>query len=92
MVYISIEKYPNDEITGKLYRFDPDGSVEVVLEDLTIPNGIGWSPDGKTMYHTNSLTFTIWAYDFDEEKGTLSNRQPYINVKESLREFDSRKF
>ena len=39
---------------GALYRLDRTGRTEVVLEGLTISNGIGWSPDGRTMYLVDS--------------------------------------
>jgi sugar lactone lactonase YvrE len=57
---------------GSLYRVDLDGSWTKVLGDLTISNGIGWSPDGSRMYHVDSGAATITAYDFDLDKGEIS--------------------
>ena len=39
---------------GALYRLDRDGRTELVLDGLTISNGMGWSPDGATMYLVDS--------------------------------------
>ena len=43
---------------GSLYRLDPDGSVRIVLREITVSNGIGWSPDGGTAYYNVSATLT----------------------------------
>jgi sugar lactone lactonase YvrE len=45
---------------------------------IGVANGIGWSPDGKTMYFTDSPLKTIFAYDFDGATGNISNRRPFI--------------
>jgi len=63
------EKSPD---AGSLYRIDPDGTCTTMLTGLGISNGIGWSPDGATMYHTDTTTRTISAYDFDAATGTIS--------------------
>jgi sugar lactone lactonase YvrE len=56
---------------GSLYRLDPSGKVTTVLRGLTIANGLGWSPDGATMYHVDSGPGTVTAYDFDADSGEL---------------------
>jgi sugar lactone lactonase YvrE len=56
---------------GNLYRLDPGGEVTTVLGGLTIANGLGWSPDGATMYHADSGPGTITAYDFDADSGQI---------------------
>ncbi|KAI9833894.1 MAG: hypothetical protein M1819_003403 [Sarea resinae] len=65
---------------GVLFRLDPDGSLHRVLEGVTIPNGIGWSMDDKTMYFTDSPTKNIFAFDFDAATGEISNRRVFFHV------------
>jgi sugar lactone lactonase YvrE len=48
---------------GRLLRCDPDGSVHVALPTATIANGLGWSPDGRTLYHADSGLGIVTAYD-----------------------------
>ena len=71
-----------------LYRYDPDGSVEIMETGLTIANGLGWSPDGNTFYLTDSFQHKIFAYDFDGEKGTISNRRALVDLSEEAVEPD----
>lgn len=57
---------------GSLYRLDPaTGEVAVVLRGQTIANGLGWSPDGATMYHADTGPATITAFDFDAATGDV---------------------
>src|SRR4051794_19841541 len=56
---------PADRAAGSLFRLDPDGSTRVVITPVTISNGIDWSPDGGTMYYTDTVTRRIDAYPFD---------------------------
>jgi sugar lactone lactonase YvrE len=51
---------------GRLLRCDPDGTVRVVLPRTDIANGLGWSPDGQTLYHADSGTRVVTAYDFED--------------------------
>ncbi|PTB66346.1 hypothetical protein BBK36DRAFT_20028 [Trichoderma citrinoviride] len=60
---------------GFLARFDSCNSKEEVLRDLVIPNGIGWSPDNKTMYFTHSQTREVFAFDYAPETGAVSNKR-----------------
>ncbi len=55
---------PADDRPGRLYRFDPDGSHKVVLDDLQQPNGMGFSPDGKWLYLTESNRQTIHRFAY----------------------------
>ncbi len=69
---------------GTLYRLDPDGSVQAMEHGVGIPNGIGWSPDNRTMYFTDSMTRTIYAYDFSIIDSTLSNRRVFVSPAEEM--------
>lgn len=53
-----------DNAEGRLWRFSAGKEPEVLLEHLSISNGMGFSPDGRTFYHTDSVPSTITAYDY----------------------------
>jgi len=55
-----------------VYRLDPSGSVRLLTKDLTQPNGLAFSPDGKRFYVDDSAQKNIRAYDFAAD-ATLSN-------------------
>jgi sugar lactone lactonase YvrE len=57
---------------GALYRLDLDGTVTTVLDGLTVSNGIGWSPDGGTVYLADSGPGLVHAFDYDLDSGTFA--------------------
>jgi sugar lactone lactonase YvrE len=63
---------------ARLYRVDPNGSVATMLEGLTISNGIGWSPDLRTLYHIETATRRVDAFDFDTDTARIGNRRALI--------------
>ena len=67
---------------GSLYRLDRDGSVSTVLTDVTISNGLAWSPDGGTAYYIDTPTHRIDAFDYDAARG-LSGRRSVLSIPES---------
>lgn len=69
---------------GALHRLDGTGHVDTVLDGLTIPNGIGWSPDGQTMYLVDSGPRVVLAFAFDPERGAISAGRILITVPEGL--------
>ncbi len=69
-----------DAPSGALYRLDPDGSITCHQRDVICANGMGWSPDHRTMYFTESFRYAIYAYDFEAEAGTLSNRRVFATI------------
>jgi sugar lactone lactonase YvrE len=68
------------EPSGVLYRLDPDGGCHPALEGLTVPNGLAWSPDGRTMYLADSPARTIWAYPVAAGSGALGPARVFATV------------
>jgi sugar lactone lactonase YvrE len=68
---------------GALYRVSEDWSVRRMLDNVTISNGIGWSPDDALMYYIDSVTRTVDVFDFDAGDGKIENRRVFVKVVES---------
>jgi sugar lactone lactonase YvrE len=66
-----------DANTAALYRLDRDFSLAVVLDDMMISNGLAFSPDGRTMYHADTPTRIVHAYDYHEGNEPPTNRRPF---------------
>jgi sugar lactone lactonase YvrE len=69
---------------GALYRLDQDGRVELMLNDLTVSNGLGWSPDGETMYLADSGPRLVYAFRFDQLTGNISDGRVLVTVAEHV--------
>jgi L-arabinonolactonase len=67
---------------GRLYRFEPDLSHAVRETGIRTSNGIGWSPDDRTMYYTDTRVSRIHAYDYDIETGENTGRRDFVVVPE----------
>lgn len=66
---------------GALYRYDAAG-LQRVIDGLITPNGLGFSPDGRVMYLSDShpSVQSIWAFDYDTDSGTPSNRRLFVDM------------
>jgi sugar lactone lactonase YvrE len=47
--------------------------------DVVVSNSIAISPDRRTLYFSDTRRFVMWAFDFDEERGVLSNRRVFVD-------------
>ena len=65
---------------GTLSRVTGDGSVDVVLDDVAVSNGTGWSPDGRLMYYIDSPTRRVDV--FDHADGRISGRRTLAEIEE----------
>jgi sugar lactone lactonase YvrE len=70
------------DVSGALHRVSATGP-EQVLGDIGIANGLGWSPDGRLMYFTDSMRSTIWRFAFEPTTGALSARSVFRAVPEA---------
>lgn len=62
---------------GNLFRLDPDLTFTQIESGLTASNGIAFSPDDRTMYHTDTGAARIYAYDFDLDSGAVTSRRVF---------------
>ena len=79
-VFVGTLSEEQDRGAGALHRLDRDGRAVRLLEGLTIPNGIDWSPDGATMYLAESSPGVIYAFSFDADTGALGERRVFAEA------------
>jgi sugar lactone lactonase YvrE len=72
--------YDESPGAGTLYRLELDGMCSTMLTGLTISNGIGWSPDGRTMYLSDSGAGLVEAFDFDGATGAIGGRRTLVYI------------
>jgi sugar lactone lactonase YvrE len=66
--------------TGALYRLDPDGGCQRMVDGVICSNALCWSPDGRTMYHADTLRRVVWAWDSDPDRGEIANRRVFLEL------------
>jgi sugar lactone lactonase YvrE len=64
---------------GFLYRLDDRGCTKM-LDGIAIPNSLCWSPDGRTMYFSDSPKRLIWAFPYDPATGALGERRVFARL------------
>jgi len=67
------------EPLGSFYRVDPSGSVDWLFNDIIVTNSVAVSPDGRTLYMSDTRRFKIWTFDLDLDYGVLSNRRVFAD-------------
>lgn len=63
---------------GRLHVWDGRGPSRVALENLTLPNGLAWSPDNRTMYVVDSVVRHVLRAEFDVDAGELGEPEVLI--------------
>jgi D-xylonolactonase len=71
---------PDGKRLGNLYRLDLEGSLTRVLEGINVSNGLGFTPDRRHMYYTESRAHAIYLFDYDEATGAISNRRVFAQT------------
>ena len=71
---------------GTLYRYTSGAAPHAQLDGFITLNGLAFSPDGRTMYASDShpLVQQIWAFDYDIDTGTPSNRRVFVDMNHFL--------
>ena len=72
---------------GRVYRYqsdvNEDAALRVHFDEMIVPNGMAFSPDGRTMYLSDSHpdVQAVWAFDYDTATGTPHNRRLFVDMK-----------
>jgi sugar lactone lactonase YvrE len=68
---------------GQLYRYTTESGIsQAFVSNLIVQNGLGFSPDGRTMYLSDShgSRQLIWAFDYDTDSGTPTNQRVFVDM------------
>ena len=68
---------------GSLFRVDPPGKITKLWEGIEVTNGLGFSPDRKLLYHSDSTTRAVWAYEVRSDQ-TVSDRRLFARLPEGM--------
>jgi sugar lactone lactonase YvrE len=73
---------PDQKGRAALYRFDRRGLSRLV-DGLMTSNGLAFSPDGCTLYHSDTPRFIVYAYDYDPDQGEINGRRVFVQLEPS---------
>ncbi|MBI9105614.1 MAG: SMP-30/gluconolactonase/LRE family protein [Spirochaetales bacterium] len=69
---------------GAVYRIETNGKMSKVIKDVSISNGMGFSPDLAFFYHNDSTRHSINRYDYNKETGEIENKKLFYQVDNSI--------
>lgn len=69
-----------EQASGRLYSYTPEGQLNTLDEGIVVSNGPCFSPDGRTLYFSDTWTGLIWSYDYDPATGAATNRRTFATV------------
>jgi len=69
---------------ASLYRFNPDSTIQTMVEKVSISNGIVWTSDKTKMYYIDTPTGKVMGYDYNNETGEISNPKVAVTVPSEL--------
>lgn len=67
---------------GSLYRVERDGSIALVLDELTIANGLAWNASATLFYYIDTSLQRVDVFDYDIQSGAIENRRVAFEVPE----------
>jgi sugar lactone lactonase YvrE len=76
--------YDQSPGAASMYRLEPDGTARRVFGDVTVSNGMEWSPDGTLAYYADTATHRVDLFDYDRDAG-LTSRRPFVVLSDDER-------
>ncbi|NLT43118.1 MAG: SMP-30/gluconolactonase/LRE family protein [Anaerolineae bacterium] len=67
---------------GRLYLLETDATLKLILDNVGTSNGLGFTRDQKSVYHTDSRKREIYRFKLHYDTGYLSHRQVFVSVPE----------
>jgi sugar lactone lactonase YvrE len=65
---------------GILYRLDGSQKLQILITNVRVSNGLGWSPNNEIFYYIDSATHAIDCFDYDSASGDLNHRRRFIQL------------
>ena len=77
---VAFKVFSDDEmIPGHLHVIDVDGSVRTISDGVMLTNGLGFSPDGRTLYHADARDAVVRQYEVSSD-GNVSDWKPFVQA------------
>ena len=76
-----LHRADDEPVVGGLFRLNPEGTVDLLVDDIATSNGPCFSPDGRILYFADSTRQTIWVFDYDIATGTPRNRRVFADLR-----------
>ena len=77
---VAFKVFSDDEmIPGHLHLIDVDGSVRTISDGVMLTNGLGFSPDGRTLYHADARDAVVRQYEVSPD-GNVSDWKPFVQA------------
>ncbi len=77
---VAFKVFSDDEmIPGHLHVIDLDGSVRTISDGVMLTNGLGFSPDGRTLYHADARDAVVRQYEVSPD-GNVSDWKPFVQA------------
>jgi len=77
---VAFKVFSDEEmIPGHLHVIDVDGSVRTISDGVMLSNGLGFSPDGKTLYHSDARDAVVRQYAVSPD-GDVSDWKPFVKT------------
>jgi sugar lactone lactonase YvrE len=77
----TMDDRPQKHPIGSLYRLDPDHTCTRMADGVKVSNGLAWSPDGRTMYHSDSRGSAIFRHTYDPATGSIGPREIFVAMR-----------
>jgi sugar lactone lactonase YvrE len=83
-LFVGTIAYDGSDKKAALWRIEPDLSFAKLIDQVGNSNGLGWSPDEKTFYWTDTKTGCVFAFDYEAATGVIANRRVVVEVEKSM--------